>query len=73
YVFIDPATASPDQIDPIHASILEQLQPDYYVTDGPDPRFVDLLPDEQFIVLDRVGGGQHGSTSAIIEYIQSLS
>jgi len=71
YVLIDPSNLSPEVIDPIHAEFVRLLKPDYYVTDGPDPRFVSLLNAEHFIVLDRVDGGHYGSTTAIIDYIAS--
>ncbi|HYH75762.1 MAG TPA: adenylyltransferase/cytidyltransferase family protein [Candidatus Saccharimonadales bacterium] len=73
YVLIDPSLLGPEQTDPIHVELLTRLQPDYYVTDGPDPRFVTLLEPAKFITLDRVDGGLHGSTSAIISYIAQLS
>jgi cytidyltransferase-like protein len=72
YIFIDPSKLGPEETDPLHAEIISLLQPDYYVTDGPDPRFVTLLPEPKFKILDRVDGGKHASTSAIIEYITSL-
>ena len=53
YVFIDPSRLSPEATDPVHAQILAQLRPDMYVTDGPDPRFWDLLEPSQRAVLPR--------------------
>lgn len=67
YVLIDPSKLSPEKTDPIHAEILRQLQPDFYVTDGPDPRFYDLMSREQFIILDRLQA--EPSTTSIIERI----
>lgn len=72
YVFIDPSRLGPDDIDPVHAKILQLLSPDFYVTDGPDPRFITILDKSKFIILDRADGGTHASTSAIIEHIASL-
>jgi rfaE bifunctional protein nucleotidyltransferase chain/domain len=72
YVFIDPSKLDPDDIDPVHAEILQLLRPDFYVTDGPDPRFVNLLDQSKFIILYRAEGGTHASTSAIIAHILSL-
>ncbi len=54
YVFIDPSKMRPDETDPIHAEILQKLNPDFYVTDGPDPRFYDLMDKPKFIILDRM-------------------
>jgi cytidyltransferase-like protein len=73
YVFIDPSQLGPEAVDPIHADIVELLRPDHYVTDGPDPRFIQLLDDTQFVILDRADGGGHASTSAIIKHIQQLA
>lgn len=70
YVFIDPSTLSPDETDPIHAELLEKLQPDYYVTDGPDPRFVNLMDSSKFIILERMQ--PEPSTSSIINRIKEL-
>ena len=69
YVLIDSASLADD---PRYAEILSTLQPDFYVTDGPDPRFWNVLERPKFVILDRAGGGQHTSTSAIIEHIQGL-
>lgn len=70
YVIIDPSLLSPNDIDPIHNEILIQLQPDYYVTDGPDPRFVNLMKKSKFIILDRMD--PEPSTTSIIERIVHL-
>lgn len=69
YVFIDPATAPPDEIDPVHAEIVAALQPDVYATDGPDPRFLKIMDELRQVILPRADGGDYGSTSAIIEHI----
>jgi rfaE bifunctional protein nucleotidyltransferase chain/domain len=71
YVFIDPATSPPTEIDPVHAEIVDRLQPDYYVTDGADPRFVDLLEESNFIILERME--TEPSTTSIINRIASFS
>lgn len=73
HVLIDPSLLAPDMTDPLHAEILQMLQPDVYVTDGPDPRFVRLLDASRLIILDRADAGGHASTSAIIEHIIGLS
>ena len=70
YVFIDPSKLSPEKTDPIHTEILQKLQPDYYVTDGPDPRFFGLMDSSKFIILDRLQ--PEPSTSSIIKRIQEL-
>ena len=70
YVFIDPSNMRPDEIDPIHAEILQKLKPDYYVTDGPDPRFYNLMDKSQFIILDRLN--PEPSTTSIIQHILKL-
>lgn len=74
YVFIDPGTAHPDETDPVHAEIVTQLQPDMYATDGPDPRFWSIMDESRLAIVPRSesDGSRHASTSAIIEYIQSL-
>lgn len=70
YVFIDPSNMSPDETDPLHAEILQKLDPDFYVTDGPDPRFYDLMDKSRFIILDRVN--PEPSTTSIINHILEL-
>jgi len=70
YVFIDPSDMRPDEIDPIHAEILQKLKPDFYVTDGPDPRFYELMDKSQFIILDRLN--PEPSTTSIIHHILEL-
>lgn len=67
YVFIEPSNMRPDEIDPIHAEILQKLKPDYYVTDGPDPRFYNLMDKPQFIILDRLN--PEPSTTSMIDRI----
>lgn len=70
YVLIDPSTMMPDETDPIHAEILQKLKPDFYVTDGPDPRFYTLMDKSQFIILDRMDS--EPSTTSIIKRILAL-
>lgn len=70
YVFIDPSLLGPEETDQIHREILQRLQPDAYVTDGPDPRFVNLLEPSKFVVLDR--SHEPVSTTAIIDRIMHL-
>jgi cytidyltransferase-like protein len=70
YVFIDPSTLEPGETDPIHAEVLKRLNPDYYVTDGPDPRFVNIMDESKFVILERLQA--EPSTSSIIKKIQSL-
>jgi D-glycero-beta-D-manno-heptose 1-phosphate adenylyltransferase len=72
YVFIDPATSPPDQIDPVHAEIISLLQPDVYATDGVDIRFADILDESKQVIVPRSEGTGHASTSAIIAHIASL-
>jgi rfaE bifunctional protein nucleotidyltransferase chain/domain len=69
YVFIDPSKIKPDETDPIHYKILQELQPDQYVTDGPDPRFVELMDKSKFIILERLL--PEPSTTSIIERIRA--
>ena len=68
YVFIDPSVLGPEATDPIHAEILQRLQPDFYVTDGPDPRFVTLMDKAKFVVLERME--LEPSTTSIIARIK---
>jgi rfaE bifunctional protein nucleotidyltransferase chain/domain len=70
YVLIDPG--KPDGNDLVYADILARLQPELYVTDGEDIRFSKIMEKSKQIVLDRVDGGQHASTSAIVEHIKEL-
>lgn len=71
YVIIDPSKMKPDETDPLHAEILQQLHPDFYVTDGPDPRFYNLMDKSKFIILDRLD--PEPSTTSIINRIVELS
>jgi len=71
YVFIDPSEMPPEATDPIHAEILEKLQPDFYVTDGPDPRFYSLMDQSRFIILDRMN--PEPSTTSIIQRIVEVN
>jgi hypothetical protein len=57
----------PEETDPIHAELIQELQPDYYVTDGPDPRFYDLMDKVRFIILERLQS--EPSTTSIIQRI----
>jgi cytidyltransferase-like protein len=70
YVFIDPSNLSPQETDPVHSEILRSLQPNFYVTDGPDPRFVNLMDKTRFIILERLQ--PNPSTTAIIKHITDL-
>lgn len=67
FVFIDPSQLGPNETDPIHSEILQKLQPDYYITDGPDPRFLNIMDKSKFIILGRPQ--PNPSTTAIIESI----
>jgi D-glycero-beta-D-manno-heptose 1-phosphate adenylyltransferase len=69
YVLIDPSKLGPEETDPIHTHILEKLQPEFYVTDGPDPRFVDVMDSSKYIVLDRMD--PEPSTTSIIARIKA--
>jgi rfaE bifunctional protein nucleotidyltransferase chain/domain len=73
YVFIDPTTSSPDRIDPIHAEIVTNLQPDVYVTDGPDLRSWNIMDESKLVILPRSEGDDgYESTTAIINHIKNL-
>ncbi len=69
YVFLDPSKLSPKETDPIYAEILARLHFDMYVTDGPDPRFWELLQPLQRAVLPR--SDVTTSTTDILERIVS--
>ncbi len=71
YVFIDPATSAPEETDPVHAEIAAELQPDVYATDGPDPRFWNIMNESKLVILPRTENAI--STSAIIERITESS
>jgi rfaE bifunctional protein nucleotidyltransferase chain/domain len=67
YVILDPG---PSEEESFYKTIITSLNPDMYVTDGPDPRFLNILDTENFVILPRVADtGKFGSTSAIIDYI----
>ncbi len=70
YVFIDPSKSEPDQIDHIYKEILAKLKPDHYVTDGPDPRFYNIIDRSKFVILDRMN--PEPSTTSIINRILEL-
>ena len=80
YVFIDPAVASPDETDPVHMEIVSSLQPDVYATDGPDPRFWDIIDESKLVIImqergdgyPNVSGPENASTSAIIRHILEI-
>jgi cytidyltransferase-like protein len=73
HVFIDPGDSSLDHVDPIYATLLANLQPDAYVTDGEDVRVTSSLDRSKCIILPRVeDGAAHASTSAIIAHIAAL-
>jgi rfaE bifunctional protein nucleotidyltransferase chain/domain len=80
YVFIDPSTSPPDEIDPVHAEIVAALQPDIYATDGPDVRFWNIMDESKLVVISqersdgypKVAGRENASTSAIIKHIIEL-
>jgi D-glycero-beta-D-manno-heptose 1-phosphate adenylyltransferase len=69
YVFIDPSKLGPEETDPVHAEILQKLQPDYYITDGPDPRFFNLMDKSKLIILERLQ--PEPSTTSIIKRIRA--
>lgn len=73
YVLVDPSALPPDHTDPLHAELVARLQPDLYVTDGPDLRFMHILEPSRLVILPRAAGGEHTSTSAIIDHIVALS
>lgn len=72
YVFIDSAKSPPEAVDPVHAEIVAKLQPDLYATDGPDPRFWNIMKQSNLIILSRLEVEGHASTSAIIKHILEL-
>ncbi len=80
YVFIDPAVSPPDEIDSVHAEIVATLQPDIYATDGPDPRFWDIMDESKLAIISQersdgypsITGRENASTSAIIKRILEL-
>ena len=70
YVFFDTSRLNPKEVDPIHATVLKKLNPDFYVTDGPDPRFYNLLDKNKFVILERLRS--EPSTTSIIGKIRNL-
>ncbi|GAC1391766.1 MAG: hypothetical protein NVSMB46_05420 [Candidatus Saccharimonadales bacterium] len=67
YVFLDPSKLGPEDTDPVHEDILKKLQPAFYVTDGPDPRFYALMNKSQYVILERMN--PEPSTTSIIQRI----
>ena len=72
YVFIDPGVNTSDQADPIYSTILADLQPDMYVTDGEDIRLSRIIDKPKYVTLPRVDGGKYTSTSKIIDHINKM-
>lgn len=64
YVLMDERT---DENNPVYKGILSNLNPDYYVTDGPDPRFYNLIERSKFVIVDRMK--EEPSTTSIIKRI----
>jgi len=76
YVFIDNRWVDDGGADLPYLEILDRLQPDVYATDGPDPRFSDLIDLENkwqtrtvIIDLDREAVGELSSTTGIVKRI----
>jgi len=69
FVFIDPSKQPPDTLDPIYQEIVNELQPDLYVTDGEDIRFLSILDKSKQFILPRKESGKYGSTTEIIRHI----
>jgi|SRR3989344_2329515 len=70
YVVIDPGY---NETDPFYKKIVTRLQPNVYVTDGEDVRFSSIMDKPELIILPRVEGGEHISTSAIIKHIAGIA
>ena len=70
YVVIDHANNTQGASDPIYAYMIQALKPEYYVTDGPDERFMGKVQDGVYITLDRINA--EPSTTAIIRRIIAL-
>ncbi|MEO8862759.1 MAG: adenylyltransferase/cytidyltransferase family protein [Candidatus Saccharimonadales bacterium] len=73
YVLIDPATSPPDQIDPVHAEIVNELQPDMYATDGRDLRFWNIMEESKLVIIPRVEVDGLASTTEIIDHILRIN
>lgn len=81
YVLIDPAKGQLTEIDPIHAQIAADLQPDICAADGGrDSRFLNIIDEDKFRIINlsrsegypAIGDNETASTSAIIEHIANL-
>ena len=70
YVMIDHSGKDAFANQASYSEILAKLQPDYYVTDGHDPRFVTLLDKSKFIIAERTR--INTSTTDIINHIHTL-
>ena len=82
YVFIDPAKGRLTDVDPVHAQIAAELQPDICAADGGyDSRFKDIIDEDKFRIIDlqrnlgypAISGDKTASTSAIINHIVDLN
>ncbi|MDB5185208.1 MAG: rfaE bifunctional protein [Candidatus Saccharibacteria bacterium] len=81
YVFIDPSKSQPTEIDPVHAQIVAELQPDICAADGGrDSRFTNIIAEDKFRIIELkrsegypvIRSDETASTSAIINHIVSL-
>lgn len=82
YVFIDPAKGRLTDVDPVHAQIAAELQPDICAADGGyDSRFKDIIDEDKFRIIDlqrnlgypAISSDETASTSAIINHIVDLN
>lgn len=72
YVFIDPIKSASDHDNSTYAEIVTNLQLDMYATDGPDPRFWNIMDHSKLTIIPRSEVESHASTSAIISHIVRL-
>ena len=73
YVFIEPGTNKRGQVDPVYASVFEQLKPDVFVSANEEWReFQEIMGSAELVILPRKTTGHHKSTSAIIEHIGTV-
>jgi cytidyltransferase-like protein len=74
YVFIEPGKKKRGgKFDQIYSDVFANLKPDVFVTANEDwQNYTYIMGGTKLVVLPRVTGGYHPSTSAIIEHISKF-
>jgi D-glycero-beta-D-manno-heptose 1-phosphate adenylyltransferase len=72
YVLIDPVDFKDESGNLFYKTLVNNLQPDLYVTDGEDPRFLGILDKSKQVILPRTCSCQECSTTDIIKRIKEF-